>query len=189
MLRLSLPLLTLVVLIAGSGCVTARHRPPQTDVTDAVPQRSTARADVVDPAASPTPLPPVAATTAPAPALPLADRTLLKRISYVRTGGFYPDEVRVAVTPGGTYQATRKHGSRGSTSGELSEQQRRELAEAFAGWDQLAPEYPARGGTADDYRIEIRYGDKTVVASDAAENLPQAFWSAYEAVSKLHQGL
>ena len=47
----------------------------------------------------------------------------------------------------------------------------------------------ARRGTADDYRVEITYGDKTVVASDAAENLPQVFWSAYEAVRKLHEGL
>ena len=187
MLRLSL--VTAAVLIAGSGCTT-RQGAPRPDTLNPAPPPPTAQATPGD-VLPPTTPPPVTPATAPAPtpSLPTADRTLLKRIGYVRTGGFYPDEVRVVVTPGGSYQATRAKGSRGAASGELTEDQRRKLVEAFAGWDQLAPEYPARGGTADDYRIEIRYGDKTVVASDAAENLPQAFWSAYEAVSKLHQGL
>jgi hypothetical protein len=50
-----------------------------------------------------------------------------------------------------------------------------QLARLFEGWETLNDAYPAEPGSADDFVTEIRYGDKTVTASDAARNLPEQF--------------
>lgn len=179
--------LALLLSTAGVGCATGRSSAPSSGMpvalvsSPAPPQLSDAPLEASKAA-------PVA-TTAPAAPEPAAARPPLKRIAYARTGGFIGAAVRGTVTPGGAYRFVEDR--RGVTGpyivvGEMTPDDRRRLAAAFAGWDRLAPEYKAANGTADDYRIEIRYGDKTVVASDAADDVPPAFWAAYEQLKTLH---
>jgi hypothetical protein len=122
------------------------------------------------------------ARTQPSPAGPSSQpasrpaSSALKEISYVRMRVGVPNDViRIAIDAEGAYQITRRGGggANSSTRGKLSEEQKRRFGAAFAGWDQLETYYSPPGGVEEEFRFEISYGGKLIVASDAALDLPQ----------------
>ena len=125
-----------------------------------------------------------AAATADGPSAALAP---LQPISLLRLRAKFPDELRITVNPDGSYQISRRGGGGASshTKGALTPEQRRELAAAFVGWDELETVYPNPGATEEEFQIEIKYGEKHVVASDAALNLPPKFREAYRLLREL----
>ena len=97
------------------------------------------------------------------------------------------DELHITVNPNGSYQIARRGGggANSHTNGTLTPEQRRNLSATFAGWDELETIYPNPGATEEEFQIEIKYGDKHVVASDAALNLPPKFREAYRLLRDL----
>lgn len=93
-------------------------------------------------------------------------------ISYLRTGGFAYSEVRILVSPDGSYVLNDTRN--GQHLGHLTKDQMASLAEAFDVWKKLDEAYMPKGTVADDYRYQVRYGSKTVTASEAAESLPES---------------
>jgi hypothetical protein len=131
------------------------------------------------PAAAPATTPTTQAAVAAAKLLPVS---MLRQRTGVRN-----DELRITVEPSGAYLIQRRGGggANSSTRGTLSPQQQRSLAAAFAGWDQLATVYPRTGVTDEEFQIEITYGGKTVVASDAALDLPPKFRAVFRQLNDL----
>jgi hypothetical protein len=108
------------------------------------------------------------------------EQLLMKRITLRRTGGFQQSkELTLTITPSGRYYAMIP-GEVGTSikEGELENNQMRAITAAFSGWSELRPNYMPQEPAPEDFRIDLKYGDKAVLASDAAE-LPPAFLRAY----------
>jgi hypothetical protein len=99
---------------------------------------------------------------------PEAQAPSLKPILYRRTGGFAGTNDRIAVWPDGFVLAGGMLMPR--TSGYLSGEQQRELAELFATWDELRPIYAMPG--SDLFVVQINFGERTVTATDGAAPEP-----------------
>ena len=111
----------------------------------------------------------------------------LQSISYHRSGGLSGTSDHITVSRTGTVQVTGRLFGEANTL--LSEFQMMQLARLFEGWEKLAEHYPAERGAADDFVTEIRYGDKTVVASDAARNTPEHFLRVKQRLESLVRDL
>jgi hypothetical protein len=111
----------------------------------------------------------------------------LESVSYHRSGGLAGSSDHITISRTGTVQVTGRLFGESSTL--LSEFQMMQLARLFEGWEKLADHYPAAQGAADDFVTEIRYGDKTVVASDAARNMPDQFVRAKQRLELLVRDL
>lgn len=107
-------------------------------------------------------------------------------IGYKRTGGVAGSEDRIEVGPDGKIQVSGR--LLGNTTGQLSEFQLMQLSRAFEGWDKLKENYPAPRNTADAFVVEITYGQKTVIANDAAE-IPDAFKRARQRLEMITRDL
>lgn len=123
-----------------------------------------------------------------APASQPATAPSLQPLSFVRNRvGVANDSLKVVVEANGAYQITRRGGggANSSTRGQLTETQQRDLARAFAGWDQLQSYYSPPGGVEEEFRFEIDYAGKMIIASDAAKNLPEQIREAYRQIKNL----
>ena len=98
----------------------------------------------------------------------------VQAVSYKRTGGGADDVVTIAQD--GAVECSGK--TFGKAQGRLSEFQMMRFARMFEGWDKLQDKYPGPKGTADAASIEIKYGQKAIVASESAKNLPEQFVQA-----------
>ena len=135
-----------------------------------------------------------ATTQAPKPAADLAavdtppvrssaeQRVLIQRVSLDRTGGFSGYKLHIDITPAGSYRSYTGSTAPGQSglfgnehAGELDDDTRKQLLLAFTEFDHYASVYKAPNGTADDYTYTVRYGDKTVVATDASPDVPASF--------------
>jgi hypothetical protein len=132
--------------------------------------------------------PPAAPATRPSTQIATAPAKL-GAVSMVRlgTGGRRGDELRITVEPSGEYLIQRRGGggASSSTRGTLTPQQLQSLTAAFTGWEQLETVYPRTGVTDEEFQIEITYGGKTVVGSDAALNLPRNFRAVFRQLNEL----
>jgi hypothetical protein len=118
----------------------------------------------------------------------LAAAPPLQSISLVRVRvGFSNDVLKVKIESDGSYQISRRGGggASSSTRGQLTEDQKRQFAAAFAGWEKLESYYSPPGGAEEEFRFELAYGEKLIVASDAALNLPARFREAYRRLRDL----
>jgi hypothetical protein len=111
----------------------------------------------------------------------------LKPISYHRSGGLAGTSDHITISSSGTVQVTGRHFGESSTL--LTKFQMMQLARLFEGWEKLDGHYPADRGAADDFVTEIRYGEKIVIASDAARNLPEQFLRARQRLESLVRNL
>jgi hypothetical protein len=111
------------------------------------------------------PAPPSPATTQAS-----APSSAPQSISYFRSGGIVGRGLGIVIDPRGHYQVLG--GPANLVEGQLSSAEQAELRSLFEGWDQMSDNYPAPETVADVYQREIRYGPKSVTASDAAVNLP-----------------
>ncbi|SRR5258706_3719942 len=111
----------------------------------------------------------------------------LRPIDYTRTGGLLGTEDHIHILPSGEIRVRGR--MLGNAHGRLTDDQLRELAELFEGWDQLAPHYPSPPNTADAHEFEIQYGHKKVRATEASEHLPPQFTRIREKLESLAQGL
>jgi hypothetical protein len=112
----------------------------------------------------------------------------LKEVSFVRSRVTVANDViKIVIDADGTYQITRRGGggANSSTRGKLTEEQRRRFIAAFAGWDALENYYSPPGGVEEEFRFEISYGGKLIVASDAALNLPQQIRDVFRQCKEL----
>jgi hypothetical protein len=118
-----------------------------------------------------------AAKSATAPALPThpASAPVLQELSFVRMRVGVPGDVlKVLIDSDGSYQIVRRGGggANSSTRGKLTPQQKDRLAAILVGWNELESYYSPPGGAEEEFRFEITYGGKLIVASDAALRLP-----------------
>ena len=111
----------------------------------------------------------------------------LKPVTYHRSGGLIGTSDHVRVSSTGTVQVTGRLFGESNTL--LTEFQMMQLARLFEGWEKLDAEYPAERGTADDFVTEIRYGDKSVTASDAARVVPEQFVRVKQRLESLVRNL
>jgi hypothetical protein len=125
---------------------------------------------------------------AAAPAPNPATAPALRAVSFVRNRvGVANDLLKVTVDPDGAYQITRRGGggANSTTRGQLTAPQQRDLARAFSGWSDLENYYSPPGGVEEEFRFEIEYSGKMIVASDAAKNLPPQIREVYRQVREL----
>jgi hypothetical protein len=118
------------------------------------------------------------------PAAPVAP---LKPVSYHRSGGLMGTSDHIRISSTGTVQVTGRVFGESNTL--LTEFQMMQLARLFEGWEKLDAEYPAERGAADDFVTEIRYGDKSVAASDAARDVPEQFTRVKQRLEALVRNL
>lgn len=111
----------------------------------------------------------------------------LQPITYHRSGGLIGASDHITISSTGTIQVTGR--LFGETSTLLTDFQMMQLARLFEGWEKLDDHYPAPRGAADDFVTEIRYGDKTVAASDAARNVPEQFLRIKQRLESLVRNL
>lgn len=117
------------------------------------------------------------------------DRTAVVRavqaVSYKRTAAGAEDTVTIAQD--GAVECSGK--TFGKAQGTLSEFQLMRLARIFEGWDKLQDNYAGPKGSPDAPIIEIKFGQKTVTASEAAKNLPDPFIQARQRLEALPREL
>jgi hypothetical protein len=104
-------------------------------------------------------------------------------ILYHRTGGIAGTDDHLVIWPDGFVQVDGKLFTPAVTR--VADDRHAKLRALFDGWDALKPEYLSND-IPDAYTITISYGDKTVIASDLASDLPQRFrdiFTALEAVA------
>lgn len=117
-----------------------------------------------------------------------AKRVLIERLRLERSGGFAGRTLTIDVTPAGAYRwTTDGPGPNHLNVGELEQSQLKTLADALKDFGQYKGEYVAKAGTADDFKYVLKYGDKTVTASDASPDLPARFLKLCELVANLVQ--
>ena len=107
----------------------------------------------------------------------------LKPVRYHRSGGIAGTSDHITISSTGTVQVTGR--LFGETSTILTDFQMMQLARLFEGWETLDDHYPARPGAGDDFITEIRYGDKSVTASDAAREIPHRFLRVQQRLESL----
>ena len=93
-------------------------------------------------------------------------------ILYHRTGGIAGTNDHLVIWPDGFVQVDGELFV--PSVARLPDERHAKLRALFDGWEKLKPEY-LTNNIADAYTIAIHYGDKTVVASDIAPDLPQKF--------------
>lgn len=128
--------------------------------------------------------PPVGSGPATAPAVAPAE---LQAITFVRTRDFHGDSLKLAVSPAGEYRLSRRGGGGASSStiGTLTPAERNAWAAAFAGWADLEPLYLPPLGVREDYRFDVRYGEKAVNFGSAAVKDLASLKAVYELVQGL----
>lgn len=94
-------------------------------------------------------------------------------VSYRRTGSLGREEVQITITRDGKLEATTQ--STGKTTGQISDFQMMQLARLFEDWTNLQEKYLSLPRKSDTPITEIQFGDKKVVASDDAANIPDQF--------------
>jgi hypothetical protein len=114
-----------------------------------------------------------------------AGSPVLRPIDYTRTGGIMGTDDHIEVTTGGDVHVRGR--MLGRREGHLTAEQQRDLAAAFAGWDQLSNDYPA-AGVADTFQYQIRFDRKKVTADQAAQ-VPETFTRAREKLEAIAQSL
>ena len=97
----------------------------------------------------------------------------LQKIEYHRTGGLVGTDDLATIKPDGTFSTSGK--MLGHRTGQLREDQVAELIRVFDGWAQLKRNYPPDPHASDAMTVELRYGGRTVTASDASPELPEQF--------------
>jgi hypothetical protein len=93
-------------------------------------------------------------------------------ILYHRTGGIAGTNDRLVIWPDGFVQIDGKLFTPAVTR--LPAERLNKIEAMFDGWEKLKNEYLA-SNIPDAYLITIHYGDKSVVGSDLAPDLPQKF--------------
>jgi hypothetical protein len=104
-------------------------------------------------------------------------------IEYHRSGGVAGADDRVTVTRDGKLSANGRFV--GKFDAQVSEFQLMALARTFEGWNKLQGSYPSPPGTADAFITEIKFGEKSVTASDASKAVPEDFRRARERLENL----
>jgi hypothetical protein len=127
----------------------------------------------------------VSASCAKKPDLPAPPE--LKPIEYRRSGGFAGTKDRISVAADGSVQVGGF--LLGNRRGKLSDKQRATLAEAFADWEALQAEYPPPPETVDAFEVTITYDGKSVMATDATDDLPETFERARKALEAIARSL
>jgi hypothetical protein len=132
-------------------------------------------------------------TEAPAPAGPTAVATSETELQAVdaRYGVYLARlEIRTTITPDGRLRTVRTLNKSYSPAdkvveqtevraGQLTDEQIKELARLFAGWEALKDVYP---NAADGPEVSIRYGDKIVTGGTG---LPRQVWDVHRRVIEL----
>jgi hypothetical protein len=108
------------------------------------------------------------------------DGPQLQKIEYHRTGGLVGTEDLATIKPDGTFTTSGK--LLGRHTGRLTDDQVAVLIRVFDGWSDLKRNYPPDPHAADAMTVELRYGGRTVTATDASPDLPEQFRTAREAV-------
>jgi hypothetical protein len=103
-----------------------------------------------------------------------------QKIEYHRTGGLVGTDDLATINPDGRFTTSGK--LLGRHTGRLTDDQVVELNRAFDGWSRLKRNYPPDPHAADAMTVELRYGGRTVTASDASPDVPDQFTAAREAV-------
>jgi hypothetical protein len=114
-------------------------------------------------------------------------RPSISPIDYTRTGGIAGTEDHIHILPSGEIQTRGR--MLGTAHGQLTNDQLRDLASLLENWDTLAAHYPSPPGTADAYEIMIQYGNKKVIASEAADHLPAQFTKVRQTLESLAEHL
>jgi hypothetical protein len=92
-------------------------------------------------------------------------------VTYHRTGGIIGTDDHLTIDVDGT---VRTHGRLfADATMRLSEFQIMQLVRLFEEWQTLADSYPAQA--VDAFTVEIAYGQKRVVVSDASAGVPAVF--------------
>jgi hypothetical protein len=102
-------------------------------------------------------------------------------------------EIRTTITPDGRVRSVRTLNKSFTPAdkvveqtevraGQLSEEQMKELARLFVGWEGLKDVYP---NAADGPEVSIRYGDKMV---SGGTGLPRQVWDVHRRVIELGTG-
>ena len=117
----------------------------------------------------------------PEPLKPLPSATT-QPILYHRTGGIAGTDDRVIIWPDGIVQVSGEILPPGEARLETAKHE--QLRRAFDGWQRLSDEY-LMSNAMDAYTITISYGDKTIVASDLAPNLPEQFRKVFTEIEAI----
>ena len=104
-------------------------------------------------------------------------------IVYHRTGGVAGADDWITVTADGRMAVSGRLFADYETT--LPAGSVAKLEKRFEGWAALDAAYPPPRGARDDFRVQIRYRDKTVTASGAAENYPPVLTRARLALEGL----
>lgn len=123
---------------------------------------------------------------APAPKQPPGPQGL-QHVFYHRTGGIAGVDDRVEIQPDGHVGVVR----RGQRPREfpLTREQVKLLRDALENFASFKREYPAPPRSADPFRYVLRYGGKTVTASEANSNVPPPLreaWLMLDAIAQQH---
>ena len=104
-------------------------------------------------------------------------------IAYHRTGGLAGTGDWIVISPDGQMKVSGR--ILGDYTVQLPEGTVGKLESRMQGWKKLKPNYPAERGVRDDFQIAIRYGGRTVVASDTARDVPAEFERARDMLEGL----
>jgi hypothetical protein len=115
-----------------------------------------------------------------APAEPAA----LQHIFYHRTGGIAGVDDRVEIQPDGRIGVIRRNER--PREFQLTRDQIALLHNQLSGFASLESHYPKPERIADDFQYVLRYGGRTVTASDANPNVPDKLriaWQSLDAIA------
>ena len=108
----------------------------------------------------------------------------LQHIFYHRTGGIAGVDDRVEIQPDGRVGVIRRNER--PREFQLTRDQIALLRNQLSGFASFESHYPKPERVADDFQYVLRYGGRTVTASDANRNVPdrlRAAWQSLDAIA------